>query len=308
VLTRVRELETELATVRQQMKSVTIGDAVVNLEQSYRSRVAYLEHALAQAQQTIRLQESRLSAPSPARELLEAEKKQLLVRCYDLEATVTRQQMRIKSLEEQHAGHSRTSTPDEGLKLMEILCTTNARLSDRPEFKDLARQLTEGIELLGAIHTISPIPTLGHPLVDDLHRVARVFFSTLLDDNTIVYEAAKGYRIGDRVYQKSVVWSVKQKFSCPACKMLARPQDNFCLKCGQEITASDGTPRRKLAPLPAEVEVFLPLVDTLTMQGQFDKAARLLDYLTQERPDHPAAEQRRRQLEKLHPRTEPQPE
>jgi len=75
--------------------------------------------------------------------------------------------------------------------------------------------------------------------------------------------------------------------------------DQFCPKCGLELCAPEGTPKRKLQPLPASVEMCLPFVDSFLKQELGHKAKEMLDYLLKENPDHPECLKRRNILAKM---------
>ena len=293
----------DLAIIRDQREEITRLQALLNArptQEDFANMQAAAEAKIAHLEQTIvewkkkAEERSLLLAQAPEQiEALKREKMQLEQRIIDMEATVRRlTASREKALKEA-AARSPALRSEEYVFFFEVLSAIAHRLNKSPENKDIRQKAEEAIAILEKSHAIQSIPTIGSPFDEKLHKVVRSFHTTLVEDNTVVHEVSRGFRTAEHVIQRAIVWIAKSRFRCTECATIGRPQDYFCHKCGMELCAPDGTTKKKLSPLPATMDLCLPLIDHCMTQRRIKEATDLLTYLAKEYPDHPAIQKRR---------------
>ena len=293
----IRTFQEKIEKLQKAVQSAPAGDAVQNIQASTEAKIRVLEKALADARRQI---EAGSASPADQLEAFTREKRELQQRVIDLEAIVRRvMSARGKNLVEPGSSGANTLRTEEIILFFEVLTTVVARLARSPENRDLRQKAEEAIQLLEKSHAVDPITSLGGIYEEKHHKVVRSYFAPFLEDGTIVNEISRGYRSGDYVIQRAVVWIAKSKFQCTECGSASRPQDNFCPKCGIELCAPDGTTKRRLSMLPTEPEVGIPLLDVLITRRQTQAAQALLSHLSAATPDHPGLLNRRQLITQL---------
>ncbi|HOY67501.1 MAG TPA: hypothetical protein PLP29_11460 [Candidatus Ozemobacteraceae bacterium] len=293
----IATLQDRIEKLQKAVQSAPAGDAVQNIQAATEARIRSLEKALAEARRQI---ESGITASPDQVESFTRENRELQQRIIDLEATVRRlSSARGKSLTEPGGGGTNTLRTEEILIFFDILTTLVQRLARSPENRDLRQKAEEAIGLLEKTHAIDPIPAVGGIYDEKTHKVVRSYFAPFLDDGIIINEISRGYRSGSHIIQRSVVWIAKSQFKCMECGSASRVQDNFCPKCGLELCAPDGTTKRKLAMLPTDPEIGIPLLDVLLTRRQTQAAQALLSHLAATNPDHPGLMNRRQLITQL---------
>ncbi|MBI3037480.1 hypothetical protein HYY75_00315 [bacterium] len=292
---KIRLLKETIDNINKEKVAVTEVETLKNTQASMENKVAFLEKNLVESNKALLEARQRGEANRKVIETLRSEKSSLERRILDFEAAIQRTSMRIKSMESEsktQPTHPPVSLPENCVFFFEFFSTVLSRLSDSSLYKDICLKAEEGLKLLGKHYALEMIPTLGHPISEQFHKVVKTFFSNILDDGTIIYEVNKGFHIKGHFTQRAFVWIAKSCFKCGSCNTAARPQDNFCQKCGLELTAPDGTPRQKIPTMPANSDLFLPLVDALIRQGNLQKAEDLIAFICKEHPDHNLCQER----------------
>ncbi len=293
----IKTLQEKVEKLQKAVQSAPAGDAVQNIQAATEARIKMLEKALAEARRQI---DTGSAVPADQLEAFTRENRELQQRIIDLEATVRRlTAARGKNLAEPGAGGTNTLRTEEIIMFFEVLTTVVARLARSPENRDLRQKAEEAIALLEKSHAVDPIISLGGIFEEKHHKVVRSYFAPFLEDGTIVNEISRGYRSGDHIIQRAVVWIAKSKFQCTECGSASRPQDNFCPKCGLELCAPDGTTKRRLPMMPTEPEIGIPLLDVLLTRRQTQAAQALLSHLAAANPDHPGLLNRRQLITQL---------
>ncbi|HEY9071454.1 MAG TPA: hypothetical protein VIV61_14440, partial [Candidatus Ozemobacteraceae bacterium] len=293
----ITSLQERIEKLQKAVQSAPAGDAVQNIQAATEARIKSLEKALAEARRQI---ETGIAASPDQIESFTRENRELQQRIIDLEATVRRlSSARGKSLTETGGAGTNTLRTEEILIFFDILTTLVARLARSPENRDLRQKAEEAIGLLEKTHAIDPIPAVGGIYDDKTHKVVRSYFAPFLDDGIIINEISRGYRSGSHIIQRSVVWIAKSQFKCMECGSASRVQDNFCPKCGLELCAPDGTTKRKLAMLPTDPDIGIPLLDVLLTRRQTQAAQALLSHLAAANPEHPGLMNRRQLITQL---------
>jgi molecular chaperone GrpE (heat shock protein) len=292
-LATIRELREEITRLQALLNARPTQEVFNNMQAAAEAKIAFLEQSLVEWQKKAKERSALLEQAPEQIEALKREKMQLEQRIIDMEATVRRlTASREKALKEA-AARSPALRSEEYVFFFEVLSAIANRLNKSPENKDIRQKAEEAIAILERSHAIQGIPTVGTPYDEKLHKVVRSFHTTLVEDNTIVHEVSRGFKTAEHVIQRAIVWIAKSRFRCTECATIGRPQDYFCHKCGMELCAPDGTTKKKLAPLPATLDLCLPLIDQCLTQRRLQEANDLLNYLAKEHPDHPAVQKRR---------------
>ena len=272
---KIRELESQLAGAPSKevyQNNMAAADA----------KISFLEKSLANSQKE--LSDLRQNVDPKEVQQLKAEKSESEQRITDLEAAIRRM---MKSKETVSGTSNTPFQPEECVFLFEILSTTLNRLSQSPENKDLYQKAKEGIEILEKNNAINKIPTIGRKFDKTTHKAIKSFRSDFLEDNLVIYEESTGFKSGDRIIRKPLVWINKSAFSCSECNHPCRDHDFFCPKCGLELTAPDGTSKRDIPNMPTDVSKNLPLIDELIKQRSLKSASDLIAYVARVHPDNP---------------------
>ncbi len=294
----IRTLQGQVEKLQHDLTSSANMEVLHNMQSAAEAKIAFLEKSLSDLRKNTK-ENAALAEAAPLQiEAITKEKLQLEQRIIDLEAIVRRLSAHFQKGLKEAPGSATLGAP-EYMFFFEILNAIMLRLSKSPENKDIRQKAEEAIQILEKHHAIEPIATVGSVYEDRFHKVVRAFQSHFLEDGTIVFEAGKGFRSGDQVVQRAVVWVAKTRFKCADCGTLARTQDNFCPKCGMELCAPDGTTKRRLPPLPATIEICIPLIDHFIQKGNVKLAQQLQVYVSKEQPDHPAVLKRGNVLAQL---------
>ncbi|MFZ2960007.1 MAG: nucleotide exchange factor GrpE [Candidatus Ozemobacteraceae bacterium] len=302
---RIRELEAMVDSLKQQIKSSGVTEVIKNTQASSGARIAFLEKSLTEAHARINELDQHNSA-STDQQLEQAirEKNQLQSRISDLEGTIrlllSDQMQSVTSDPEAEASpSSHSQNKGEIWQAQEILFFFEAFqeildvLPNNADYREPRKKIATSLRLLEKNHALESIPTVGTPIQDLLHKAVKIFYSPLLDDNMIIFEASRGFRLRDQILKRALVWIVKSKFQCTACSTPCRPTDIFCPKCGFEVCAPDGTPKRQLQPMPSSIELILPLIDALVAQGAIEKAKGLFLQVDRDHPGNPELQKHR---------------
>lgn len=296
---RIRDLEIKIESLKRELSSSSAMEVYRNIQAAAEAKVAFLEKTLAETRVRLREAEDKQPEASELRTKFQQEKDILQSRISELEGTVRR------LLTERFQGEGAETAPEktkeiwqaqEILFMFELMQNLLEKLPSGSEYKDLRNRTEQALKLLEKSNSLEVIPTLGHAYTEEIHKVVRAFSSSVIDDGTIVSEMSRGFRLRNQILKKPLVWVVKSRFRCTSCSAQCRPQDYFCPKCGLEICAPDGTPKRRLPPLPVTTDLILPLIDSFISQNQIEKAKSLLDQLGQEHPNDPELLKRRVQL------------
>ncbi|NLI78557.1 MAG: hypothetical protein GX442_19215 [Candidatus Riflebacteria bacterium] len=298
-LEKIRELREEIARLQASLNARPTQEVFNNLQAAAEAKVAFLEQSIAEWQKKAKERSVLLEQAPEQIEALKREKMQLEQRLIDMEATVRRLTANREKTLKEAAQRSPALKSEEYVFFFEVLSSIANRLNKSPENKDIRQKAEEAIAILEKSHAIDGIPTTGTSFDEKLHKVVRSFHTTLVEDGTIVHEVSRGFKTAEHVIQRAIVWIAKSKFRCSECSTIGRPQDYFCHKCGMELCAPDGTTKKKLPPLPATVDLCLPLIDYCMTQRRIQEANDLLAYLAKEHPDHPAIQKRRSVLAQL---------
>lgn len=290
----IKALQEKIDKLQRTLHSGPAGDAIQNIQAAAEARIKALETALAEA----KCQIDTGTTVSPEKlENLTHENNELQQRIIDLEATVrrllaTQEQSRV----EQNTGLSGALKCDEVILFFEVLTTLIAKLGNTPENRDLRQKAEKAFALLEKSHAVEPVSSLGKQFEEKMHKVVKSFIAPFLEDGIIVNEISRGYLSGDQVIQRAVVWVAKSRFQCTDCGSASRQQDNFCPKCGLELCAPDGTPKRRLPQLPTDPDIGIPLLDVLIEKRQIKAVQGLLAHLTMANPGHNGLLVRSRQI------------
>jgi len=295
----IKTLHERVEKMQKMIDSAPNQEVVTNLQASTQARLAFLEKALVDAKKQNSEHADRMTHTPEQVEEMQKDKFQLEQRIIDLEATVRRLTANRGKMMKESAMGLPILKSEEYVFFFEILSSISSRLAKSPENKDIRQKAEEAIGMLEKSHAIESIPALGCIFDDKMHKVVRSFFSPILEDGTIINEIGKGFRSSDHIIQRAVVWVSKSRFKCIECRTPARPQDNFCQRCGLELCSPDGTTKKKIPPLPTTVDICFPLIDHLIGRGQTKPAIDLLAYVSKDHPDHPGCLQRRNALSQL---------
>lgn len=280
----IKALQEKIDKLQRTLHSGPAGDAIQNIQAAAEARIKALEMALAEAKCQI-----ELGTPvSPEKfENLTRENNELQQRIIDLEATVRRLLATKEHAQgEQTQGLSSGFQCDEIILFFEVLTTLISKLGTSPENRDLRQKAEKAFTVLEKTHAVEPVSSLGRMYEEKMHKVVKSFIAPFLDDGMVVNEISRGYLSGDQIIQRAVVWVAKSRFQCSDCGSPSRPQDNFCPKCGLELCAPDGTPKRRLPQLPTDPEIGIQLLDVLIGQRQIKAMQGLLAHLMMANPGH----------------------
>ncbi len=280
----IKALQEKIDKLQRTLHSGPAGDAIQNIQAAAEARIKALEMALAEAKCQIELE----TPVSPEKfESLTRENNELQQRIIDLEATVRRL---LATQEHSQSGQSEGLSSgfrcDEIILFFEVLTTLIGKLGSAPENRDLRQKAEKAFAVLEKTHAVEPVSSLGRLYEEKMHKVVKSFIAPFLDDGMVVNEISRGYLSGDQIIQRAVVWVAKSRFQCSDCASPSRPQDNFCPKCGLELCAPDGTPKRRLPQLPTDPEIGIQLLDILIERRQIKAMQGLLAHLMMANPGH----------------------
>lgn len=293
----IKALQEKIDKLQRTLHSGPAGDAIQNIQAAAEARIKALETALAEAKCQM---ESGTTVSPEKFENLTRENNELQQRIIDLEATVRRLLATQEHAHaEQNTGLSGALRCDEIILFFEVLTTLIAKLGNTPENRDLRQKAEKAFSLLEKSHAVEPVASLGKLFEEKMHKVVKSFSAPFLDDGMVVHEISRGYLSGNQIIQRAVVWVAKSRFQCTECGSQARPQDNFCPKCGLELCAPDGTPKRRLPQLSTDPDIGIPLLDILIEKRQIKAVQGLLAHLTMANPGHNGLLIRNRQVAQI---------
>jgi hypothetical protein len=293
--TTIKSLEDRILQLKRELQASPAGEVIRNINASYEAKITFLEKALEEARGRLHEKETLLGqAPAKVENLLH-EKAALEQRLIDLEAIVRRVSVnrRKAALED---GANVEFGADECVFFFEFFSLIASRLEKNMELSDLRFKADEALGILLKSHALEPINSLGASFLETHHKPVKAFYTTMLEDGTVIRETVRGFRFRDHVIQRAHVWIVKSRFSCSSCNASGRPQDSFCPKCGLELCAPEGTPKRKLLSMPAEPSICLPLSEFFVKQEHFLKALEIVDYSLKDYPEDYDLKKKRTQI------------
>ncbi|MBF0499718.1 MAG: nucleotide exchange factor GrpE [Candidatus Riflebacteria bacterium] len=304
---RIKELELKVESLKRELRSSQVMEVYRNTQSAAEARIGFLEKNLAEARARIHELENRPpDAADQKIEQVQHEKNLLQARTSELEETVRRlisEQTRGakappgSSIQGEEASRSEVWDAQEVLFLFESFVGILEVIPNTAEYREIRRKIRNALQLLEQNHSLQVIPTTGTTFQDRLHKIVKIYYSTILDDGTIVSETTPGFKLNDQILKRAMVGVAKSNFLCSNCSTVSRQTDFFCSKCGLEICASDGTPKRRLPPLPSALDIILPLIDILTGLGQTEKVKALLIQAEQNHPGNTEIKKRRQKLE-----------
>ena len=260
----------------------------------YQNNMAAAEAKIAFLTETVKkLQTQTTNISSGKIEQLQQKKQELEQRVIDLETALKRT---INRYEAASSNNSLTFKPEDSIFLFDTLFTTMQRLQRSPENKDIFQKTKESIQLLERNNAVNKIKSLGQIYDSKLHTAIKSFKCDFLSDGMIIFEKHPGFVSGTHVIRKAVVYVNKFNFVCTECGYQCRNRDLFCPKCGLELAAPDGTPKKDIEPIPTTVEFNLPLIDTLIQQHELSAANALLALVARLHPDNTEIVKRQQNL------------
>lgn len=296
---KVKVLEEEVAKLKSLLDARPTNELLQNLQATANAKISYLESSLAEWKKKAE-DLALLVDQAPAQiETLKRQKLELEQRLIDMEATIRRLNTARDKIYKENASKTPSLRLEEYVFFFEIFSSLMLRLNKSPENKDLRLKSEQAISILEKNRIIQIIPTIGSYYDEKLHKVVKCFHSDILEDSTIIHEVSKGYKTSEYVIQRAVVWIVKSKFICLDCKNQVKVHEVFCSKCGMEICAPDGTPKRKLEPLTTNVEICIPLLDQLIIQNRIKEAINLYNYLLRDNPDNIPLQKRKTTIDQF---------